>query len=68
MGEIGGTGDFLRFLAGWWDQRGVLGVLISAKQSGSLSSLRSEIETLRRDAGFFVDKALESRVLGMVGE
>jgi uncharacterized protein len=47
---------------------GVLGVLISAKQSGSLSSLRGEIETLRRDAGFFVDKALESRVLGMVGE
>ncbi len=47
---------------------GALGVLISAKQSGSVSSLRREIERLRRDAGFFVDKALETRVLVMVGE
>lgn len=47
---------------------GVLGVLISAKQSGSVSSLRSEIGKLRRDAGFFVDKALETQVLSMVGE
>ena len=47
---------------------GVLGVLISAMQSGSVSSLRSEIETLRRVAGFFVDKDLETRILAMVGE
>jgi predicted nucleic acid-binding protein len=47
---------------------GALGVLISAKQSGSVSSLRREIERLRRDAGFFVDKALETRVLVTVGE
>jgi hypothetical protein len=47
---------------------GALGVLISAKQSGSVSSLRREIERLRRDAGFFVDEALETRVLVMVGE
>lgn len=37
-------------------------------QSGSVSSLRSEIETLRRVAGFFVDKDLETRILAMVGE
>lgn len=47
---------------------GVLGVLISAKQSGSVLSLRDEIEKLRRDAGFFVDAALEMRVLTTVGE
>jgi len=47
---------------------GVLGVLISAKQSGSVSSFRSGIEALRRDAGFFVDKDLGTRVLAVVGE
>jgi uncharacterized protein len=47
---------------------GVIGILISAQQSGSVPSLRSEIEKLRRDAGFFVDKSLETRVLAMVGE
>jgi hypothetical protein len=30
--------------------------------------LRAEIDKLRRDAGFFVDRALEVRVLAMVGE
>jgi uncharacterized protein len=47
---------------------GVLGVLIAAKQSGSILSLRVEIDKLRRDAGFFVDRPLELRVLAMVGE
>ena len=47
---------------------GVLGVLIAAKQRGSISSLRREIEALRRDARFFVDRRLEARVLALVGE
>lgn len=47
---------------------GVLGILIAAKQSGSIPSLRAEIDKLRRDAGFFVDKSLELRVMAMVGE
>ena len=47
---------------------GVLGILIAAKQSGSIASLHAEIDKLRQLAGFFVDKALESRVLAMVGE
>ena len=47
---------------------GVLGVLIAAKHAGSIASLRDEIDRLRRDAGFFVDKALESQVLARVGE
>lgn len=47
---------------------GVLGVLIAARQSGAIPSLRAEIERLRREAGFFVDRPLEARVLAMVGE
>ena len=47
---------------------GVLGVLIAAKQSGAIPSLQAEIHKLRRDAGFFVDRPLERRVLGIVGE
>lgn len=47
---------------------GVLGILITAKHAGSISSLRTEIANLRRDAGFFVGRHLELRVLAMVGE
>ena len=47
---------------------GVLGVLIAAKHAGSIASLHTEIEKLRRDAGFFVDRPLEARVLALVGE
>jgi hypothetical protein len=47
---------------------GVLGVLIAAKYAGSIASLHTEIEKLRRDAGFFVDRPLEARVLALVGE
>ena len=36
--------------------------------SGAIPSLRAEIDSLRRDAGFFVDRPLEARVLAMVGE
>jgi predicted nucleic acid-binding protein len=46
----------------------VLGVLIAAKHAGSIASLHTEIEKLRRDAGFFVDRPLEARVLALVGE
>jgi len=47
---------------------GVLGILIAAKQSGSIPSLSVEIDKLRRDAGFFVDRPLELRLLAMGGE
>ncbi|MBL9160825.1 MAG: hypothetical protein JNJ70_25325 [Verrucomicrobiales bacterium] len=47
---------------------GGLGILIFARRTGSISSLRNEIEKLRRDAGFFVDRDLETRVLAMVAE
>ncbi len=47
---------------------GVFGVLIAAKQSGVVLSMREEIGKLRRDAGFFVDARLETKVLALVGE
>lgn len=47
---------------------GVLGILLAAKQSAAIPALRPEIEKLRRDAGFFVDRRLEARVLTMASE
>lgn len=47
---------------------GVIGVLIVARKTGRLPSLAVEIARLRRDAGFFVDHALEMRALALVGE
>lgn len=47
---------------------GILGVLIRAKHTGAILSMKAEIDKLRRDAGFFVDKPLEARVLAAVGE
>ncbi len=48
--------------------RGVLGILIRAKAMGSVLSLRSEIEALRKRARFFVAATLEDEVLRTVGE
>jgi predicted nucleic acid-binding protein len=47
---------------------GIIGVLIVAKQAGRFDSLAAEIVRLRREAGFFVDRTLETRVLEIVGE
>lgn len=47
---------------------GVLGILITSKQSGSISSLRTEIDKLRQEAGFFIARPLEPQVLAIVGE
>lgn len=56
--------------AAWLGVRtvGVLGVLMAAKQAGEVLSLRNEIHALRTNAGFFIDDALEKRVLKMAGE
>ena len=48
--------------------RGVLGILIRAKAMGSVSSVKPEIEALRRLAGFFVATNLEEEVLRSIGE
>lgn len=47
---------------------GVLGVLITARKAGTISNLKTEIDNLRREAGFFISPALEAQVLSAVGE
>jgi hypothetical protein len=47
---------------------GVLGILRWAKQAGQIASLAAEIRKLRAEARFFVNPALEKRLLATVGE
>ncbi len=47
---------------------GVLGVLRRAKQAGQIPSLAAEIRKLRADAHFFINPALEKRLLAASGE
>ena len=47
---------------------GVLGILLAAKNTGSLLMLKDEIDKLRRDAGFFISGALEAQLLAAAGE
>ena len=47
---------------------GVIGLLIRAKLSGMLISLREELDGLREDAGFWIDEQLYRKALEAVGE
>ena len=47
---------------------GVIGILIVARQTRRIESLANEIARLRREAGFFVGRALEGQALAEVGE
>src|ERR1035438_261562 len=47
---------------------GVLGELLHARQTGMLLNLRSEINRLRSEAGFFVDAEIERFILSQVGD
>jgi predicted nucleic acid-binding protein len=47
---------------------GVLGELLHARQTGMLPNLRSEIDCLRAEAGFFVDAEIERFILSQVGD
>ncbi len=47
---------------------GVLGVLLAAISLGAVLTLQAEIDKLRLQAGFFVDRILEARVLALAGE
>ncbi len=47
---------------------GVLGELIHAKLAGWIPNVRSEIQRLRLEAGFFVDATVERFILSQVGE
>jgi len=47
---------------------GLLGELLHAKQSGWISSLRIEMDRLRKEAGFFIDREIEQFILSQAGE
>jgi uncharacterized protein len=47
---------------------GVVGLLIRARIAGKISSLRSELDRLRRDAGFWITDDLQRQALEAVGE
>ena len=47
---------------------GILGVLLRAKQTGIIDRIKPEIQSLRNRARFFIDPALENRVLASAGE
>jgi predicted nucleic acid-binding protein len=47
---------------------GVLGILLRAKRSGQVPSLRDEIRRLRREARFFVARPLERELIAAAGE
>jgi predicted nucleic acid-binding protein len=47
---------------------GVLGELLHARIAGTLPSLRTELQRLRAQAGFFIDAGIEQFILSQVGE
>ncbi len=47
---------------------GVLGILLRAKKTGSIPALRPEIQSLRKNARFFIAPSLEASVLAAAGE
>lgn len=47
---------------------GVLGILLKAKQSGQIPAIRTEIQSLREKARFFIAPSLEAKLLATAGE
>lgn len=47
---------------------GVLGILLRAKRTDEISSIKSELERLRSKAHFYVSSTLEAKVLAAAGE
>jgi uncharacterized protein len=47
---------------------GVLGVLLRAKQNGSIAALKPDLQGLRFKAPFFIASSLEEKVLAAAGE
>jgi predicted nucleic acid-binding protein len=50
------------------ERTGVIGVLLRAKHEGRIPSLRSELDKIRIDAGFWIDDDLYQEVLEAAGE
>lgn len=47
---------------------GIIGLLIRAKREGKVRSLQTELDKLRRQAGFWIEDGLYYQVLRVVGE
>ena len=47
---------------------GILGILLKAKHSESIESVKRTLEALRKDAGFYISPDLEEAVLKAAGE
>ena len=47
---------------------GTLGVLLRAKQDGTIELVKPEIRALRTKTRFFMSHALEAKVLALAGE
>jgi predicted nucleic acid-binding protein len=47
---------------------GVIGLLIRARQAGQIPSLKTELDKLRNQGGFWIEQGLYERVLRAVGE
>lgn len=47
---------------------GLLGILLRAKLAGQIPSLKNVMQTLKKDAGFFIDVKLFDRLLTEAGE
>lgn len=47
---------------------GVLGILVEAKKKGEIASVKTVLDTMMSEAGFWVSKELYNRVLHQAGE
>lgn len=47
---------------------GAIGILIRAKREGKIESLRTELDRLQDESGFWIDRALYRQALRAVGE
>jgi predicted nucleic acid-binding protein len=47
---------------------GVVGILLEAKVSGHVASVRPHLDALRNEAGFFLSEALCQEILRLAGE
>jgi predicted nucleic acid-binding protein len=47
---------------------GILGILLEGKRAGLLATVRPILDSLERDANFWISEALRNRVLQLAGE
>jgi len=47
---------------------GVIGVLVRAKQSGSIDSVKAALNKLKNEAGFYITEGFQQEILSEIGE